>query len=105
MFYYIMTVISDLFLHSFVRGAGKTVGAFFIMGIAGSVWYIYTNQENHSLFKKPKIVINFKKDDHDEIKTTYSDNEQIDNDNENENENENEFDNSKIIDLFDTLIR
>jgi hypothetical protein len=91
-----MTDISDLFLHSFVRGAGKTVGAFLIMGIAGSAWYIYTNQEKRSLFKKPKIVIKSKKEQNEEIKTFSSDVEQID--------NENEFDNSKIRELFDSLL-
>jgi len=91
-----MTVTSDLFLHSFVRGAGKTVGAFLIMGITGSLWYVYSNQEKRSLFKKPKIVIKSKKNENNEQETTYSDIEQID--------NENEFDNSKIRELFDTLL-
>lgn len=90
-----MSVISDIFLHSFVRGAGKTVGAFVIMGIAGSAWYIYTNQEKRSLFKKPKLVIRSKKN-LEEIKTFSSDIEQID--------NQNEFDNSKIRELFDSLL-
>ena len=91
-----MSVISDIFLHSFVRGAGKTVGAVLIMGIAGSVWYIYSNQEKRSLFKKPKIVIKSKKNENDHQETVYSDIEQID--------NENEFDNSKIRELFDSLL-
>lgn len=91
-----MSVISDIFLHSFVRGAGKTVGAFLIMGIAGSVWYVYSNQEKRSLFKKPKIVIKSKKNENDQQETVYSDIEQID--------NENEFDNSKIRELFDSLL-
>jgi len=90
-----MSVISDIFLHSFVRGAGKTVGAVLIMGITGSMWYIYTNQEKRSLFKKPKVVIKSKKN-LEEIKTFSSDVEQID--------NENEFDNSKIRELFDSLL-
>lgn len=98
-------MINDLFLHSFIKGAGKTIGAFFIMGIAGSVWHFYTNQENYSLFKKPK-TINSKKDEHHEhheqIKTTYLDIEQIDNE---INDEKNKFDNSKIRALFDTLIR
>jgi hypothetical protein len=91
-----MSVISDLFLHSFVRGAGKTIGAFLVMGVAGSVWYIYTNQEKRSLFKKPKVVIKSKKEQNEEIKTFSSDVEQID--------NENIFDNSKIRELFDSLL-
>jgi uncharacterized ion transporter superfamily protein YfcC len=93
-----MSVISDIFLHSFVRGAGKTVGAFLIVGIAGSVWYVYSNQEKRSLFKKPKIVIKSKKNENDDDQqgTVYSDIEQID--------NENEFDNSKIRELFDSLL-
>jgi hypothetical protein len=93
-----MSFISDIFLHSFVKGAGKTVGAFFIMGIAGSIWYIYSNQEKHSLFKKPKIVIK-SKNENNQQETTYSDIEQID------NEFDNEFDNSKIRELFDSLLQ
>lgn len=93
-----MSVISDIFLHSFIRGAGKTIGAFFIMGISGSVWYVYSNQVKRSLFKKPKIVIKSKKNENgdDQQETVYSDIEQID--------NENDFDNSKIKELFDSLL-
>ena len=89
-----MTVISDIFLHSFVRGAGKTIGAFLVMGIAGSAWYIYSHQEKHGIFKKPKIVIKSKKDE--QLIAFASDVEQID--------NENEFDNSKIKTLFYGLV-